>query len=232
MPVFVRLWGRDAMAKARKDYIWKSPSRLTLGVCIVMGLNITVHLMSVGVDAAFGAAASYENAEEFSAPQTLRWGADMLQLVVYLACIIVLLWILRVSRNAHTFKAGLKNTPFGAIIWYVVPFASFFKPYEAMSEIWQASAAPGEDAKGSLLNWWWGVFLLSSLFAGLSARISGADGIPLNVIADLLAIVSSVILIVMARRLSRMQIDKQTIWMTFGDSGPRRNSALEQVSNA
>ena len=156
----------------------------------------------------------------------------MFQLVVYLLCVIVLFWILRVSRNAHTFKAGLKNTPFGAIIWYIVPFASFFKPYEAMSEIWQASAAPGEDAKGRLLNWWWGMFLLSSLFAGVSARISGADGIPLNVIADLLAIVSSVIVIVMARRLSRMQIDKQTIWMTFGDSGPRQSSALEQVSNA
>lgn len=219
------------MAKARKAYVWKDPGGLTLAVTILMVVNVAIHLGSLAVCLVYGGRANYSGSDaEFTGPQFARWAADALLLVFYLPAIAVIFWILRVSRNAHVFKPNLKNSPFGAVAWYIVPFASLVKPFEAMSEIWSASASPGESDRGRLLNWWWGLFLLSSFFAGVASQIPDEVSIWLRFVGDASSIAVSVILILMAQRLCRMQRVKHQAWDVFGPAEISEPNVLERVS--
>lgn len=80
------------------------------------------------------------------------------------SAILVLTWIHRANHNArHLGAADMKCTPGWAVGWYFVPIAWFWKPYQAMKEIWQASANPSDwqgQAVSPLLHWWWALWIL------------------------------------------------------------------------
>ena len=65
----------------------------------------------------------------------------------------------RVAKNVRALGAtGLEFTPGWAVGWFFVPIAGFFKPFQAMREIWKASKNPlrwQEEATGSVVGWWW-----------------------------------------------------------------------------
>lgn len=73
--------------------------------------------------------------------------------------ILVLTWIHRANHNARQLGAtGMHFTPGWAIGWYFVPIAWFWKPYQAMTEIWRASRNPSDwrgEPVSPLLHWWW-----------------------------------------------------------------------------
>jgi hypothetical protein len=216
------------MVKARKFYVWKDPSRLAMAAIAAMAVSIVVRSFSLLVEVTNGDAAIYAASDtELSDAQSLMALADALQLVVLVCCVSVALWIARVCRNAHVFRSGLKNSPLGAVGWYFVPVACLFKPYEAMSEIWSASSAPGQRDKSRLLNWWWGLFLVSNVVGTLSVRMNFT---PLSIVDDLLAIGVSAILVVMVRRLSRMQRDKYAVWDVFDAPDPEPAGVLQRVT--
>ena len=52
----------------------------------------------------------------------------------------------------------MRFTPGWAVGWYFVPIAWFWKPYQAMAEIWRASRNPaewrGEPVSPLLAGWW------------------------------------------------------------------------------
>jgi hypothetical protein len=55
--------------------------------------------------------------------------------------IVFLTWIHRANRNARALGAeGMRFTPGWSVGWYFVPIMSLWKPFQAMREIWQASA--------------------------------------------------------------------------------------------
>ena len=59
--------------------------------------------------------------------------------------ILVLTWIHRANHNARQLGADdMRFTPGWAVGWYFVPIAWFWKPYQAMKEIWLASANPSD----------------------------------------------------------------------------------------
>lgn len=54
-------------------------------------------------------------------------------------------------------------TPGWAVGWYFVPIAWFWKPYQAMREIWQASVNPTswrEQPVTAALHWWWTLWIV------------------------------------------------------------------------
>ena len=91
--------------------------------------------------------------------------------------ILVLTWIHRANHNARQLGAAdMQFTPGWAIGWYFVPIAWFWKPYQAMREIWRASRNPA-DWRGApvspLLRWWWVLWIVptwSLLVVDLAAR--------------------------------------------------------------
>lgn len=105
----------------------------------------------------------------------------LLQLVAILAVAVLFLrWIYLANTNVRVMGAGgLRYSPRGAIVWYFVPIASLWKPYQAMKEIWQASMDPANWRRvrtPKLLPIWWTLWLVSlplsnaSMKAGLSAN--------------------------------------------------------------
>ena len=93
--------------------------------------------------------------------------------VVYLISgIMILKWIYRANHNARRLGAkDMKFTPGWSIGWYFIPIFSFWMPYRAMKEIWQASIDPdnwSEVKLSSILPWWWFFYLTSVFFAVLS----------------------------------------------------------------
>lgn len=77
--------------------------------------------------------------------------------------ILFLVWKYRVTSNLVALKGTQSVTPAGAVFWYFVPVAWFWKPYEAMRNIVQ-----GFDSaeRHNLVGWWisfiamWGVMIL------------------------------------------------------------------------
>jgi len=79
--------------------------------------------------------------------------------IMLITAILVLTWIHRANYNARQLGADdMRFTPRWAVGWYFIPVAWFWKPYQAMKEIWLASANPS-DWRGRLasplLLWWW-----------------------------------------------------------------------------
>lgn len=94
------------------------------------------------------------------------------------------IWIYRIAANLRVHGVwDLTNSPGWSIGWYFIPIANFWKPYQAMKEIWQASASPQQwrdSTVPSLLPVWWTLWLLSfflpfgiSLATGLHADAAG-----------------------------------------------------------
>lgn len=219
----------------RKAPRWGSPTFWAVLVVIALLMNGLVHVASLGVMAMYGAGAAYSGMGPTSGPGQWKASLDLASGLTTLICLVVVFWIVRVCRNARLFRPGLKTSPLGAIGWYLVPFASLYKPYESMSEIWSASVPAGESAKGQILNWWWGLFLLNGFVsvAGNSAREGAPDVWAfLEGVSDLLIIVSSVVFLSLVLRLSRMQVVKHRTWSDADVFGPAAGEGVLERVNA
>jgi len=106
--------------------------------------------------------------------QQIIGGATFINFVVLV--VIFCIWIYRANYNARALGAtDMKFSPGWAVGWYFIPIANLWKPYQAMCEIWQASAAPANwqyQTRGSILQLWWAFFLLSNFIANVSFRLS------------------------------------------------------------
>ncbi len=71
----------------------------------------------------------------------LKWGGSLLALPVGLACVVsFLFWFHRAYRNLRPLGAEeLNHSAASATGWWFVPVAFFWKPVQAMVEIWKAS---------------------------------------------------------------------------------------------
>jgi hypothetical protein len=128
-----------------------------------------------------------------------------------LSFIIVGCWIYRANANAHAIGGDLTVTPGWAVGWYFVPVANLFKPFQAMKETWLASHYGGGWGTGTatgLLNWWWGLWIVSNILANLSWRISTAAPQPgawIGLIGSIIAVPLSLILITIITQISEAQ---------------------------
>jgi len=116
--------------------------------------------------------------------------------VPLITAVLVLTWIHRVNHNARQLgAAGMRFTPGWAVGWHFVPIAWFWKPYQAMTEIWRASRNPA-DWRGKpvspLLHWWWFLWIVptwSLLIVDLAARrnLEEADAENVEAAAELVS---------------------------------------------
>jgi len=157
--------------------------------------------------------------------------------LLYLLALLVggflaLKWLYRVSRNAHAFARGLTISPPWAVGWFFVPIASLWKPYEAISEAWQATERPAAwrtVRKPGFLGWWWAAWLISNLLGSLTNTVSRVtDDVALNSGAIILAmpasIVADILFIHLVTRLSRLQ-QTQINFGIFDEPGEASSAA-------
>jgi hypothetical protein len=152
----------------------------------------------------------------------VRAGAlGVLSTLLYLATIVLFcVFMPWVNRNARWFRAPLENSPGWAAGWFFVPIASWWKPYQAMKEIWQGSdpdpAVLALDAPVSaLLPWWWAMFVLKTIGEmimnqtkahGAAELISASR---LRIVCHVPSIAAAILAAAVVRALARRQDERQ-----------------------
>lgn len=125
-------------------------------------------------------------------------------------------WTWRVVANANTFKPSMNASPGWAIGWYFVPFASLWKPFGYMQETWDASSTRMSRHGSTLLGWWWGLWIASTIFSSAGTQIARGEnsngiglGMGLMITALLMRLVLAMLVIRMAHVLAAMQSAKR-----------------------
>ena len=134
------------------------------------------------------------------------------------AGVAILMWIYRANWNARQLGAkGMRFTPGWAVGWFFVPFLNLWKPYEAMKEIWKASANPANwqaESVPLLLHAWWFLWAGSAVYSQIAFRLylkaqTIDEFIIANratLIADAAEIMTCIAAIMLIRRLHLMQM--------------------------
>jgi hypothetical protein len=127
-------------------------------------------------------------------------------------------WIYRANGNARALgAAGMQFTPGWSVGWYFIPVAYFWKPFQAMREIWKASKNPARwqsERTDPILGWWWFGWITSNLLGQLDFTMSmAAHDLPSFSAASVIGVVdaafgvfSTALALVLITRLSRMQV--------------------------
>jgi hypothetical protein len=128
------------------------------------------------------------------------------------------MWIYRANFNARQLGAqDMQFSPGSSIAYYFIPIFWFWKPYQAMREIWQASKDPASLAtvqRGSILPWWWFSFLAYIMLVNFALqRFSGAKEINeliistgISIAAALLHILAAICALVLVKQIYEMQM--------------------------
>jgi hypothetical protein len=211
--------------KKKKVFTPKDPKKRAKGAIV----GISVHLVAVAVMALFtlinlskllglkggglvgGMAPGFE-------PFVIAYGLAailyLLTLVPYL--VLFLMWVHRANRNAQTLSKGMEVSPGWNVGWFFVPFASLYKPFQGLDQVWRVSADPigwrGLDAP-RLLRWWWGFFLTSNFtgtLSNLASKTMTAGGQTaasvITIICFASALTAGVLAIQMIRRVTDLQV--------------------------
>lgn len=214
------------MADGQRQY--RDPQRLTQWLCWLLIACILIFGLS-GLNA-FVQAFVISAISEGSIParpvmvvateaNALRRGAlsAVAALLLLSTVIFWLIWIHRVSANAHALGGHkLRFTPRWVVVWYLLPIANLWVPYQAMSEIWRASRNPTrwqQEAPHGRLLWWWLTWLacviVGSIHVGGSHPGYGAMILneQLNVVFSLLGSISSTLAFLIVRQIGAFQAE-------------------------
>ena len=144
---------------------FRDPTRLTNWTRSFLCASIVVALVTAGTSTVELLGYRVESPSPLFLLFVVPWAVVMAGIVVTTA-VLVLVWIHRANYNARQLGAtDMKISPGWAVGWYFVPVAWFWKPYQAMKEIWQASVNPKywwRQSGSPLLTCWWSLCLLRS----------------------------------------------------------------------
>jgi hypothetical protein len=158
------------------EYAWRNLQPLTLWLRRLLYLGVVIDLFALASDIYQGGVFRQSIAQGIAAAEAGKTadlaGAWASAFVSYpLAClglvttILAAVWIYRAATNLRVLGAqAMAIEPGWAVGWYFIPIANCWKPYQAMKEIWQASARPQQWqglAAPPLLRMWWGLWLLN-----------------------------------------------------------------------
>ena len=217
---------------APQTYPWKDPKSITYAGLAVLAFDVVWASLGLLMQLLWGPRADFEGAPpgtltpvQFAAATHATFG-----LVSLLGGVVLVFWILRVSKNAYALKGRrLANSPlFAALWWYLIPFMSLIKPLESMSEIWDVSAvdATRRRQNRAALGVWWAALLISSALTYLSSVIRHV-----GVLIDLkwtASIVQSLAFAYVMKRIYDMQLEKHPV-VEFSDA-EQPMSVLSQIA--
>jgi hypothetical protein len=161
-----------------------------------------------------------EEVSEASFAMLERRGSEM-ELIgggVLVACALMFcLWTYRVAKNAAAMGARLSISPGWSVGYYFIPIVSWWMPYSAMTQVWDASSPdPRSDpyqqrSHGLLIGWWlsWlasrGVHLVVSRWNEPSDAQAWVNQITLGFVGLAVEAVAVILAIAMVWKLTRRQ---------------------------
>lgn len=98
--------------------------------------------------------------------------------IVYVAAAITMLrWVYQANSNArHLGATGMRFTPGWSVVWFMIPIANLWKPYQVLKEICNASydrAGWKDRVAPILLKWWWFAYILNVAFIVITRKMTG-----------------------------------------------------------
>jgi uncharacterized protein DUF4328 len=149
-------------------------AHVAMSVIAIVSGYMQLELLQAMDLGAFESQEAMEAAAE--ANDTRQQIVGIFQFVVFItAGVLSLKWIHRACFNARVRAKYMQFTPGWAVGWYFIPIANFWKPYQAMKEIWENTAEQANKsmAEGAwLLGWWWTFWIVSNIFANAAFRMS------------------------------------------------------------
>ena len=155
--------------------IWLLYAQIAIAIAAIVSNYLEYAFLS---DLAYGV---YDNDQirghnEESASHLRQLVVSVVGIVLAIVCgILILIWIHRANRNVRQLGAeDMQFTPGWAVGWHFIPIANLWKPYQAVVEIWKASADPlnwQEQARPNVLPWWWVAWILAWVVQQASARL-------------------------------------------------------------
>ena len=151
---------------------------LTSLLTVLLKVNIAVLIVAVASDIYawyeyFNLAPSVDASVTILRSDILNMLVAIIQvlLAIFLG-VTFLRWIYRANKNLHVLSSQpMRFGPGWSVGWYFIPIANLFKPYQAMKEIWTV-AHGGTPSGGSILGWWWFLWIVSNVLTRLSMRLS------------------------------------------------------------
>jgi len=132
----------------------------------------------------------------------------------YVICVVAFFMFgFRANKNLRvwTDPSGLEYTPGSSVVWWFIPIANLWKPYEVFREIWILSDPDDlhEGASGrSVVKYWWMAWLIGSVYTGISTQFPepklGAT-VSVNLIGLVVLPVASLLAIRVVRGIMRRQ---------------------------
>jgi len=131
-------------------------------------------------------AASYTLSVEFNPQFDKIYGAIgiFVLMISILLNITLLFWYYRATKNIHSFGTKEVSSPRMAVIWWLIPIAFLWKPYQVTQQIWKASDPEIKLVKGiewksvtnsKIVKLWW-FLTLANIFGSIFAGVSGGIG--------------------------------------------------------
>ncbi|MEM6664397.1 MAG: DUF4328 domain-containing protein [Pseudomonadota bacterium] len=108
-------------------------------------------------------------------------GAGLLILVIGALATFVLngTWLYRASANAQARDPDPQRiSPRMAVIWFAVPIANLFMPFQGIKQIWNTTVVgrgPLTSPAPGFFALWWAGWIISDVMANISFRLSMSD---------------------------------------------------------
>lgn len=205
----------------------KDPSGLTRWLKFLLVANVLILLAAIWSgwveiqllnDISSGQVISEIDADANDYRQSLLGATQFLLFVI--TGIFFLRWVYRANSNVRQLGAkGMKFSPGWSVGYFFIPVLNFWKPYQAMKEIWKASSNPKNwtsESVGLVLGFWWMLWIASTVLGHAAFRTSlQAKKVheiilssELTFASDLISVPLFLVAIYIVSRIYRMQMRK------------------------
>ena len=173
----------DEVFQAPAEEFYKSSEGLAAALRVVLGVNVAVLMISIGVmsmqvellQRATRGTISMAEAETNDLRVLIATSVSLLALVV--GGILWCIWQNRTSKNVRAL--GAENLQFGpnAWGWFFCPVVNLWRPVSVISELWTAASdADSQDDEVVPPNWliggWWLPWLLGGIISRIAAKMA------------------------------------------------------------
>lgn len=155
-----------------QDYKFQNLSSLTKALLVLLYIGIFFSALSI-LDSIMNYNL-YSSAQYFDISDEEIFNNDMRTTVIaaiaslfYIATVVVfLIWINKANKNSRALGAqNMQFTPGWCVGWWFIPIALWWKPYQAVREVWKTSQDAGnwQIQENSVVSLWWTLWIISAI---------------------------------------------------------------------
>ena len=155
-----------------QEYKFQNLSSLTKALLVLLYIGIVFSALSI-LDSIMSynlySSAQYVDIsdEEILNNDMRTGGIGIIGMLFYIATIVIfLIWITGSNKNSRALGAkNMRFTPGWCVGWWFIPIALWWKPYQAVREIWKTSQDSGnwESQENSIVSLWWTLWIISAI---------------------------------------------------------------------